>query len=141
MTDHNHDLKVTSKIEIDSMEFRHRLLNELTSHVGAANAIGMPALYQAVFERPWDDRINDTRRIRKLVQIMRMEGVPICSVSTKPGGYYLAAAGSELADYTRRYEGRALRILKTIAKIRKISLPNYLGQIKLDMEADNGKAA
>ena len=129
------------KNEVDTAEYRQRLLSELTSHVGEANAIGMPALYQAVYGCTWSDRVNDTRAIRRLITIMRMEGVPICSVSSAPGGYYLAAAGSELNDYIRRYEGRALRILKTIAKMKKISLPNYLGQIKLDMEARKDEAA
>lgn len=129
------------KIEPDSSEFRTRLLSVLTHHIGAANAIGMPALYQAVFRKPWSDRINDTRRIRKLITIMRMEGLPICSISFAPGGYYLAAAGSELSDYTRRYEGRALRILQTIARMKRVSLPYYLGQIKLDMEGGDDEAA
>lgn len=134
----------TEIIEIDSLEYRHRLLNELTSHVGESNAIGMPALYQAVFERPWSDRVNDTRRVRKLITIMREEGVPICSVSssaTSGGGYYLAAAGSELAAFIHRDKFRALRILKRDAAILKISLPNYLGQLKMESEGGNDKAA
>ena len=128
------------KIEVDSSEYRHRLLAELTSHVGEANAIGMPALYQAVFERPWNNRINDTRRIRQLITIMREEGVPICSVSSNVGGYYLAAAGSELAAYLRRDKFRALRILQRDAKMLKISLPNYLGQLKMEAEGENAEA-
>ena len=122
------------KVKFDSDECRHRLLAELTSHIGEMNAIGMPALYQAVFNRPWSDRINDTRQIRRLVTAMREEGVPICSVASAPGGYYLAAAGSELADYLRRDKFRALRILARSAKILKTSLPNYLGQLKIEVE-------
>ena len=124
-----------AKMAVDSDECRHRLLAELTSHIGEMNAIGMPALYQAVFDRPWSDRINDTRQIRRLITTMREEGVPICSVASAPGGYYLAAAGSELADYLRRDKFRALRILKRDAAILKISLPNYLGQLKMEAEA------
>jgi len=126
----------TTKInEIDSNEYRQRLLSQLTSHIGEANAIGMPALYQAVYGCSWDDRVNDTRAIRHLITRMRMEGVPICSVSSAPGGYYLAAAGSEFEDYMKRYERRALKILKTLARMKKTSLPNYLGQLKLNMES------
>ncbi|MFA5075620.1 MAG: hypothetical protein WC436_05985 [Candidatus Babeliales bacterium] len=128
------------KIDVDSDECRHRLLAELTSHIGEMNAIGMPALYQAVFDRPWSDRINDTRRVRKLITIMRGEGVPICSSASNGGGYYLAAAGSELAAYLRRDKFRALRILKRDAAILKISLPNYLGQLKMETEAGNEAA-
>jgi len=121
--------------EIDTSETRNRLWAELTSHIGEANAIGMAALYQAVYDRPWNNRINDTRALRILVTTLREEGKPICSVATSTGGgYYLAAAGSELALYLRRSERRALLILKRNAKMKQISLPNYLGQIKLGME-------
>lgn len=131
-----------NKQELDTNEYRHRLLAELTSHIGEPNAIGMAALYESVYERPWSNLVNDTRRIRRLVSIMREEGVPICSVSASSGGgYYLAAAGSELAKYLRRSERRALLILKRNAKINKTSLPNYLGQLKLEMEGNPDEAA
>ena len=130
-----------AKMEVDSDECRHRLLAELTSHIGEMNAIGMPALYRAVFDRPWSDRVNDTRHIRKLVTTMREEGVPICSSASNGGGYYLAAAGSELEAYLRRDKFRALRILKRDAAILKISLPNYLGQLKMETEDGKNEAA
>lgn len=131
----------TERIEWDSPEYRQRLLSALTSHIGAHNAIGMTALYSAVYDRPWSDRVNGTRLIRRLVTAMRMDGVPICSVTSAPGGYYLPAAGSEAADYMRRYEAKALRILRTLAKMKKTSLPNYLGQLRLDMEGKSDEAA
>jgi hypothetical protein len=68
---------------------------------------------------------------------MREDGVPICSISTRGGGYYLAAAGSEMADFLRKTERRALRILHRNAKMKKVSLPNYLGQLKIDMEMNS----
>jgi hypothetical protein len=129
------------RIEIDNSGYRARLLAELTSHIGEANAISMPALYQAVYDRPWDNRVNDTRRIRKLVTNMREDGVPICSVSTTFGGYYIAAAGSELTAYLRRDKYRALRILRRDAKMMNTTLPNYLGQLKIEAEGGDGEAA
>lgn len=126
--------------EWDTPDYRQRLLATMTSHIGAHNAIGMTQLYEAVYDRPWDNRVNDTRRIRKLVTAMRMEGVPICSVTSAPGGYYLPAAGSEAHAFMRRYEAKALRILRAIAKMKKTSLPNYLGQLRLDMEGHDEAA-
>ena len=128
---------------IDTDQNRQRLLAELTSHIGAPNAIGMGELYEIVFERPWSHRINDTRKVRRLITIMRREGVAICSTSgASDGGYYLAAAGSELAHYLRRSERRALLLLQRVAKIKRISLPNYLGQLQLNVEGgDYGDAA
>ena len=93
-------------------------------------------------EKSWHNRINDTRRLRTLITKMRREGVAICSVSTQNGGgYYMAAAGSELKNYTRRDKYRALRILARVAQIQKVSLPDLLGQMKLDMEREDEKAA
>lgn len=128
--------------EVDSIENRNRLLAELTSHIGELNAIGMAALYEAVFDRPWSNLINDTRKIRKLITILRGEGVPICSVAkASGGGYYLAAAGSEFADFIRRDKYRALRILRRDAKMLKTTLPNYLGQLKIEAEGKPDEAA
>ncbi len=55
---------------------RTRVLTILASHIGSYNAIGMGELYEAVFDRPWTDRISDTRALRKVVTDLRAEGVP-----------------------------------------------------------------
>jgi hypothetical protein len=124
------------RTEVDSVENRNRLLANLTSHIGQHNAIGMAALYEAVFDLPWTNRVNDTRKLRRLITILREEGVPICSVAkSNGGGYYLAAAGSEFTEFIRRNKYRALRILHRIAKMMKTTLPNYLGQLKLEAES------
>jgi hypothetical protein len=135
MTKQPRPFEDVEKKEIDTSENRHKLLAELSNHIGEVNAISMTALYEAVFQRPWDDHVNDTRTLRKLITMMREDGVPICSVSSSKGGYYLAAAGSEMADFLRKTERRALRILHRNAKMKKVSLPNYLGQLKIEMEA------
>jgi len=115
--------------------FKYKTLTALADHMGEVNTIGMAELYEAVFEKEWSNRINDTRRLRSVITSMRSEGIPICSVSTSNGGgYYLASAGSELTDYLRRAEHRALKILARNARIKKIALPEYLGQMKLNME-------
>ena len=125
----------------DADVYRNKLLAELSGHVSEPNAISMTELFETVYERPWHDRVNDTRNIRELITVMREEGVPICSsFSQNGGGYYLAAAGSELANYLRKTERRALLILMRNAKIKKISLPNYLGQLKLETEGTYSEA-
>jgi hypothetical protein len=130
-----------TKLEFDTVETRSRLMAELSSHAGKMNAIGMAELYQAVFDRPWQNRINDTRALRHLITELRDEGEPICSTSSSDsGGYYLAAAGDELIDFLRKDKFRALRIHRRDAKILKISLPDYLGQLKLELESGNEAA-
>ena len=121
---------------------RGSILAALTSHIGEPNAIGMGELFELVYGESWRNRINDTRALRTTITKLREDGVPICSVATSSGGgYYLAAAGSELAAYLRRTERRALKMLHRNARIKKISLPDYLGQMKLNMEGDHGEAA
>jgi hypothetical protein len=126
-------MRKTDKGAMDA--WRARLLIELSRHVGEMNAIGMAELHEAVFSETWCHRINDTKKLRELITEMRNEGVPICSVSASSGGgYYLAAAGSELRGYTERDKKRALRILARIARIERISLPELLGQMRIRME-------
>ena len=122
--------------DIDTAENRLRVMTILNQHVGAANAVSMTELFELVFDRPWDDHVNSTRDLRKLITAMRDDGMAICSISSKDGGgYYQPAAGSEMIDYLRKMERRALCILKRNSQMKKISLPEYLGQLKLDMEA------
>ncbi|MGD0020798.1 MAG: hypothetical protein ABSC54_00700 [Smithellaceae bacterium] len=124
-----------NNLEYDADVYRNKLLAELAMRICKVNAISMTELFEVVYERPWHDRVNDTRDIRRLTAKMRKEGIPICSTSTRNGGgYYLAAAGSELADFLKKRKLKALSMLQDNAKIMKISLPNYMGQIKLEME-------
>lgn len=133
------------KSDMSEKERRGSILAALTGHIGEPNAIGMGELYELVYGEPWANRINDTRALRKAITDLRDEGVAICSVATSyGGGYYLAAAGSELAGYMRRNERQALRKLMRNAKMKKVSLPDYLGQMRLNMEGiggGDGKAA
>jgi hypothetical protein len=99
----------------------------------------MPALHLAVFDSPIDDKINGTRRLRKLVTGLRQEGVPICSVSDQNGGgYYLASAGSDLEDYCQRLRAKSLKGLVMEATLRKMALPALLGQISIALARDGG---
>ncbi len=116
-----------------------RIMTELASHIGSMHAIGMGELYELVTGDPWSNRINDTRKLRRLVSQLRFDGVPICSAPrSSGGGYYLAAAGSEMTGFLRNRERLALKILAMNAKIRKLTLPEYLGQMKLNMDGKNG---
>ena len=115
---------------------------ELIQHVGQSQAIGMAELYQAVYGRSWDHRINDTRDIRRVVTELRRAGVPICSSPAKTGGgYYLASVGSELEDYLQKLEAAGLAKLGQAAKIRRVGLVELLGQMSLNLSAEDGTDA
>lgn len=117
------------------IERENRLLRCLHRHIGAHNAISMTALYREVFGRPVRHLVNDAKRLRELVDKLRVEGEPICSLkSTQGGGYYLPQAGAELDDFLRREKSRALRVLAKVAKIKRVALPELLGQMAMEME-------
>lgn len=114
---------------------KSRLLMVMPRHIGAAKSIGMGELYETVFGEDYEHRINDTRRLRKIVTELRHDGVPICSSPGRSGGgYYLASAGSELAEFCEKLRKQALRKLSMEAKIRKITLPELIGQLRLDLD-------
>jgi hypothetical protein len=122
--------------ESEKKLYKERLLMEMPHHFGKSRAIGMGELYQLIFGEAWAHRINDTRRLRKLItELRREDGLPICSLpANSGGGYYYASAGSELAEFCETLRRRALKILAMEAKIRKISLAELVGQLRLDLE-------
>jgi hypothetical protein len=110
------------------------LMKILSHHHGRARAISMTALHQAVYGVQAGDKINGTRRLRELITRLKDDGVPICSTSdSEGGGYYLASAGSDLEDYCRRLRAQALRKLVIEAKLRRVALPELLGQISVEL--------
>lgn len=107
----------------------------LSRHVGRENAVGMDELYERVFGEPVRHKINDTRHLRTLITELRRRGVPIAATSTaQGGGYYLARATSELEEYCQKLRSRAMHSLVTESKLRKIALPELLGQMQMSLQ-------
>ena len=123
------------KMTKDQIEqFKGTLMTEMSRHVGKSNAIGMGELYHRVFGESWNNRINDTRRLRSVVTALRKDGVPILSNSSSTGGgYYLAGARSEIDAYCSHIRKRALGMLAREAKLRKMSLPELVGQVQMTL--------
>ena len=119
----------------DIETYKAKLMIVLSHHIGEHNIIGAGELYEQVFDKEWNNKINDTRPLRTIVTALRNEGVPIGSrPSSNGGGYWLIGVGSEFADYRDRQKRRALKILARVAKMERKSLPELLGQMKLNLE-------
>ena len=112
----------------ENEKYKYRAISILVQHKGEENAIDMGELYCLVFGKPYQNKINDTRAIRTIITEMRKEGQPIGS---NGDGYYLIKTKSELDKYCSRLRKRAIRIFSQEAHIRKISLPELVGQVHL----------
>ena len=108
-----------------------RILMIMSGHVGQDNKVGMGEFYEQVFEKTYAHRINDTRPLRKLIDELQNDGSPILSDGD---GYWWAATPSELERYCVRRRGSALRILKKESNMRKISMPELVGQLLIDFK-------
>lgn len=126
------------KNQVSNEEATSKILMILSRHVGEEKAIDMGELYQRVFEKAYSNKINNTRRLRTVVTALRRKGIPIGStVAQNGGGYYLVRAGSELDEYCGRLRRAALGKLNMESKLRKISLEELLGQMRLNFSAEN----
>lgn len=70
------------------------------------------------------------REVRKLVSALRRDGTAICA---KPKtGYFLAVTPDELRESCEFLHHRAMTSLQLASRIQNVSLPDLLGQLKLN---------
>lgn len=117
--------------QLEQQQLQNSLHMALTRHVGRVRAVSMKTLYKAVFGEDATSQVNGTRELRRLVTHLRNQGVPVCSSSD---GYWLAAAGQETEHYLARLRSQAIRKLKLVSKIRKVSLVEEARQLALRLE-------
>ena len=112
----------------------------------ACLSAGFRAFRTAVGDAP--DGIFDARRqveqtaeacrtLREAITALRMEGQPICGHPNT--GYYLAGSAADISSTCAFLRSRAMTSLVQEARLKKISLPNLLGQMLIDY--DGNKAA
>lgn len=92
------------------------------SHQGRANGIRADLLAGLL-------GITD-RLLRSLISDARTEGTAI--VGTPETGYYIAQTGDELEECCRFLRSRALHSLTIEARLRRVALPELLGQLKVN---------
>ena len=110
-----------------------RLLQILFKHVGEHKACDMGSLYEQVFAEKWVNKVNDTRRVRKMITELRIDGTLICSsTSGSRGGYYIAATDGEAEAYFARSNRRYLKSLGLEARMRGIPLEELKRRVVLD---------
>lgn len=93
----------------------------LAAHVGVARGVTAKALAERL-------GVHE-RKLRDLISELREEGIAVCG---KPeSGYYIAENAEELEETCQFLRSRAMTSLHLEARLRKITLPDLLGQLKL----------
>lgn len=115
-----------------SNEYVFKALVELQKHRGRQNAVSMAELYEKVYGETPRDKISSTRPLRRVLTELRKMGFPVCSVMTgKETGYFLAETAEEIESFCETMEKRVMKTLYLLSRVKKLSLPEYLGQLKL----------
>lgn len=107
------------------------VLGVLGGHIGEKNGItGEQLARKATGIDRWDERdLRTERLVRKLIQELRNEGFHICG--TPDAGYFMAATAEELDRTCSFLYSRAMASLTQIARMKKVSVPDLRGQLKL----------
>ena len=98
-----------------------QLISILSRHIGKGNGIGVKTLAGQL--------ACEERHVRKLVEALRDEGHAVCAHPKT--GYFIAETAAELQATCEFLHNRALHSLALEAKLKKIPLPDLLGQLHL----------
>ncbi len=100
---------------------KHDLLQVLATHIGRANGAAVEDLAARLD--------THARLIRTLVTALRMDGIAVCGT---PGtGYFIAATAEEIEQSCAFLRARAMHSLALEARLRKLPLPDLIGQLHL----------
>ena len=97
------------------------MLAYLSGHIGRDK--GVRAREVAAFIG-WSER-----EVRKFISELREHGHPVCG--TPRTGYYIAGTNEEWQETDAFLYARAMHTLRRLAQVRKISIPDLLGQLRL----------
>lgn len=105
-----------------------QVLTELSYHIGQANGVHVRDLVIRITGQAVSCGVLE-RRIRTIITELRMDGAHICGHPVT--GYYMAATASELEATLQFLRSRAMSSLQLESRMRRISMPELLGQITL----------
>ncbi len=108
---------------------KQRVLNAFSSHIGRKKGIRAKNLVAEITGN-WAERLfGAERQLRHIIVELRKEGHHICgSPST---GYFIAENEKELNETCEFLYHRAMTSLEQISKMKKTSLPDLRGQLRL----------
>lgn len=108
---------------------RHHLLQVLQGHIGMGNGATAERLCREIGALPNGPVTCSPRHLRKLVHELReKEGHHIGAHPAR--GYFIAETPEELDVCCEFLRARAMTSLKDIAAMRRMSLPELMGQLR-----------
>jgi hypothetical protein len=109
----------------------HLLLAVLSSHQGSGSGLSAAELVRNV-NRVAGSQLITERHLRQLVVDLRMRGHHVCA--TPDHGYFIAATEDELMATCKFLFQRGMTGLQQVAAMRKVSLPDLAGQLRINLE-------
>lgn len=104
-----------------------RLLAHLRQHIGQANGITAKSLV-AEINRVAGKPICNEREMRKAVEVLRVDGHHVCAHPAR--GYFIADTAEELEATIQYLHSRAMKSLRQISAMKRVSMPDLLGQMR-----------
>ncbi len=104
------------------------VLSALSRHLGKDNGVSANALVIEICGLYATTATE--RQLRKLIEVLRREGHHICGHPAE--GYYIAANEAELLRTCSFLHDRAMTTLAQVAAMRRVSLPDLRGQLRLN---------
>jgi len=111
---------------------RDAVLAALSVHIGADNGVSVRDLAAQIVGGPMFVTDGDERAVRHRIEELRAEGHHICAHPTT--GYHMAATDEELERTCEYLYSRAIGSLQKVAAMRRASLPDLRGQLRLPAE-------
>lgn len=110
-----------------------RVYEALYYHQGAASAVLIEQLaFEAFPFKPKSGRERETRDLLKT--LTERHHIAIATSIRKPRGAYLILEAEEIKTYTNNLIARGLSDFRRAAVLNKVSLPVFLGQLRLRLE-------
>ena len=106
---------------------RDAVLHALERHVGAAQ--GCTGAHLVLEICGLYATRSDERSLRTVIEELRRDGQHVCG--TPANGYFMAANEDELLRTCEFLHARAMTTLTQVAAMRRVSLPDLRGQLRL----------
>lgn len=108
---------------------RDSALLALVAHNGRAHAIHAADLVAEITGSRAGIEAGK-RRLRQVIEALRRDGHHVCGLPTS--GYYMAMSEAELNLTCAYLYSRSMTTLAQVAAMKRVSLPDLRGQLRLD---------